>query len=35
MACAEENGSILITDDRKMYERADDYGLYVKFLRDL
>lgn len=35
MACAEETGSMLITDDRKMYERANDYGLDVRFLRDL
>jgi len=35
MACAEETGSTLITDDRKMYERANDYGLDVIFLRDM
>lgn len=35
MACAEETGSTLITDDRKMYKRANDYGLDVRFLRDL
>lgn len=35
MACAEEAGSTLITDDRKMYERANDYGMDVRFLRDL
>lgn len=35
MACAEETGSTLITDDRKMYERANDYGMDVRFLREL
>ena len=35
MACAEETGSILITDDRKMYDRANDYGLDVIFVRDV
>lgn len=35
MACAEETDSTLITDDRKMYERANDFGLDVRFLRDL
>ncbi|WP_048131822.1 MULTISPECIES: type II toxin-antitoxin system VapC family toxin [Methanothrix] len=35
MACAEETGSILITDDRKMYDRANDYGLDVIFIRDV
>jgi len=34
MACAEVTGSTLITDDRKMYEKALDYGLEVKFLRE-
>jgi predicted nucleic acid-binding protein len=34
MACAEKTGSKLITDDRKMQERANDYGLDVIFLRD-
>lgn len=33
MACAEETGSTLITDDRKMYEKANDYGLDVRPLR--
>ena len=35
MACAEETGSTLITDDRKMDEKARHYGLDVIFLRDL
>jgi predicted nucleic acid-binding protein len=35
MACAEETGSTLITDDRKMHERANDYGLDVIFIRDM
>jgi predicted nucleic acid-binding protein len=35
MACAEETGSMLITDDRKMHERANYYGLDAIFLRDL
>jgi len=34
MACAEKTNSKLITDDRKMQERANDYGLDVIFLRD-
>jgi len=33
MACAEANGSILLTDDRKMYEKAALYGLEVNLLR--
>jgi len=35
MSCAEVTGSILITDDKGMYEKARDYGLETKFLRDL
>jgi rRNA-processing protein FCF1 len=35
MACAEETGSILITDDRKMHDRANDNGLDVIFMRDV
>jgi predicted nucleic acid-binding protein len=35
MACAAETGSTLITDDRKMFERANDYGLDVIYLRDI
>lgn len=35
MACAEVCGSILITDDRKMFEKAIEYGLEAKLLRDL
>jgi predicted nucleic acid-binding protein len=34
MACAEKSNSKLITDDRKMREKASDYGLDVLFLRD-
>lgn len=34
MACADITGSILMTDDRKMFERACEYGLNAKFLRD-
>lgn len=34
MACAEKTNSKLITDDRKMWDRANDYGLEVIFLRD-
>lgn len=33
MACAEIAGSLLLTDDRKMYESAALYGLKVNFLR--
>lgn len=33
MACAEVSGSILLTDDRKMYERASECGMQVDFLR--
>ncbi len=35
MSCAEVTGSILITDDKGMYEKAIDYGLEAKFLREL
>jgi len=34
MACAEKANSKLVTDDKKMREKADDYGLDVLFLRD-
>ncbi len=34
LACAEASGSVLLTDDRKMYERAVEYGLNAWFLRD-
>ena len=34
MACADITGSALMTDDRKMFERACEYGLDAKFLRD-
>ncbi len=34
MACAEKTKSKLITDDRKMREKAIDYGLDVIFLRE-
>lgn len=34
IACAEKTNSKLITDDRKMQDRANDYGLEVIFLRD-
>ena len=33
MACAEMSGSLLLTDDRKMYEKSAEYGLEVNFLR--
>jgi predicted nucleic acid-binding protein len=33
MACAEMNDSLLLTDDRKMYEKSAEYGLEVNFLR--
>jgi predicted nucleic acid-binding protein len=33
MACAEMNGSLLLTDDRKMFEKSSEYGLEVNFLR--
>lgn len=32
LACAETSGSLLLTDDRKMYERATLYGLEANFL---
>ena len=35
MSCAEVTGSILITDDKGMYEKAIDYGLEAIFLREL
>ncbi len=35
MSCAEVTGSILMTDDKGMYEKARVYGLDAKFLRDL
>lgn len=35
MSCTEVTGSILITDDKGMYEKARDYGLDAEFLRDL
>ena len=35
MSCTEVTGSILITDDKGMYEKAIDYGLEAKFLREL
>jgi predicted nucleic acid-binding protein len=35
MSCAEVTGSILITDDKRMYEKAWDYGLDAEFLREL
>ncbi len=35
MSCAEVTDSILITDDKGMYEKARVYGLEAKFLRDL
>jgi predicted nucleic acid-binding protein len=35
MSCAEVTDSILITDDKGMYEKARDYGLDAEFLRDL
>jgi len=34
LACAEFTNSILITDDRKQYEKAKGYGLKAEFLRD-
>jgi len=34
MACADASNSILMTDDRKMYERAIEYGLDARFLRE-
>ena len=33
MACSEVSGSRLLTDDRKMYEKAVEYGLNADFLR--
>jgi predicted nucleic acid-binding protein len=33
MACAEMNGSLLLTDNRKMFEKSSEYGLEVNFLR--
>jgi len=33
MACSEVSGSKLLTDDRKMYEKAVEYGLNASFLR--
>jgi len=35
MACADVTDSVLMTDDRKMYEKANDYGLEVMFLREV
>jgi len=34
LTCAEFTNSILITDDRKQYEKAKGYGLRAEFLRD-
>ena len=34
MACADVTGSLLITDDRKMYERSRESGIDTTLLRD-
>jgi predicted nucleic acid-binding protein len=34
MACADVTGSLLITDDRKMYERSREAGIDTTLLRD-
>ena len=34
MACADITNSVLITDDRKQSEKAKEYGLDTKFMRD-
>jgi predicted nucleic acid-binding protein len=34
MACADVTGSLLITDDRKMYERARESGIDTTLLRE-
>jgi len=33
MACSEVSGSKLLTDDRKMYEKAVEYGMNAGYLR--
>jgi len=34
MACADMTGSLLITDDRKMYEKSLEFGLEAALLRE-
>ena len=34
MACADMTGSLLITDDRKMYEKSIEFGLEATLLRE-